>query len=629
MLVLDLDAATRELLVEAVGSRGHDVTAATSLEEAAALLARGGFDALIVKLRQAWAEPLQALLTQVAGGAFHQPIPQVLAVLLDDPPPDPVAWLACGVDDCAIALERGGEFELRLAALEKRLIARRRRLEEELDAAHLSRNYESLFHQAPAAVLVVSAGDGLVLEASDAAARQLGVAVEELRDKFLSLLVPGLAEHEALFGPWSESREPMTLTNILHERPDGGLARFAVETGRCFWSGQPAWWLRFEEVSAARRAGEADRREARRDAVRIMAAGAAQSLNDALTTVRGNLDLLGKQNTSRADAQELLDNAGAACEQAEATLRTLAGLARVHPSGGRRQRLDLPAWLPRVVAFAALDSQLQPAYDLPATLWPVEADEVLLKEAVLALVENAGLAQAPGGVLRLAARNLPATPERPAAVEIAFHNPGESITPDNVPRVFDPFFSTWPGRQGLGLARVQAVVLAHGGSVEIDSAPAPGTTIRVMWPAAAVAAVATPRPGPAAATPAKAPGRVLVMDDDAGIRIIVEKMLTLQGFDVYTVRDGREAIAAYRRALDLGSPFDVVLLDLEVRGGMGGRECIARMRGEFKNVKALLSTGALDDVVLENHREHGFSGVITKPFNIERLVGAVARLAEA
>jgi CheY-like chemotaxis protein len=101
----------------------------------------------------------------------------------------------------------------------------------------------------------------------------------------------------------------------------------------------------------------------------------------------------------------------------------------------------------------------------------------------------------------------------------------------------------------------------------------------------------------------------------------------MQGFDVYSVRDGLEAIVAYRRAVEMGSPFDVVLLDLEVRGGMGGLECIARLRGEFPKVKALLSTGYLDDVVLENHREHGFSGVVTKPFNVERLVSSLSRLS--
>ena len=175
-----------------------------------------------------------------------------------------------------------------------------------------------------------------------------------------------------------------------------------------------------------------------------------------------------------------------------------------------------------------------------------------------------------------------------------------------------------------------AIITAHEGRLEVDSTPGTGTTFRALLPAAESRATPTSPASVAPATPSpRSRGRILVMDDDAGIRVIVEKILSLQGFEVYTVRDGTETIAAFRRARDLGSPFDVVLLDLEVRGGMGGRECIARLRGEFPDVKALLSTGFSDDLILENHREHGFSGVLTKPFNMERLVSTVSRLAEA
>lgn len=621
-----MDAATRSLLAEAVANRGHQVTAVATMDEAAQWLQRGGFDCFVFKLRQEWAAPLERFMRHVLIGPVRQRV-HVLAVALDDPPERPQDWLAKGVDDCVLSLAKGRDLDLRLAVAEKRLQERRQRAEEQNDAAAVAKNYENLFLHAPSAVLVVAARDGLIIEASEAVGQLLGLPLRDVRDKFVSLLIPSLLGRDEVFMGWDESRGPLRLTDLSHRRPDGAVLRLEVEMGRCFWSDRPTLWLRFEDVTPASRARAAQLRAARLDAVRSVAAGASSTLNDALTAVRGNIDLLAKQNTPRANAQELLESAAAACERAEETVRTLAGLARASHVSPRRRRLDLRAVLSRSISLAALKGPVRPEFFFPDDLWPVEADEAPLKEAVHALLENAGQAMPAGGSLRIRAANLRDGSDSPPRVAIEFSDDGEGIPPSHIPRIFDPYFSTRPGRQGLGLAQVLSIITAHEGAVEVESSPGQGTVVRLILPALDAAADA-PAGDSQAAPAAPCRGRVLVMDDDAGIRVIVEKMLSLQGFEVYTVRDGAETINAYRRAIEMGSPFDVVLLDLEVRGGMGGRECIARLRGEFPGVKALLSTGFSDDAVLENHREHGFSGVITKPFNVERLVNSVSRLAE-
>lgn len=625
-LVVDGDAATRELLVEAVGNRGHHVIAAVSLEEAVALLAHNPPDCLVLKLRQEWAAPLEIFL-RTLGGASRHPGPQVLAVVLDDPPPHPAEWLERGVDDIVMGLSRGHELDLRLAVVEKRIAGKRRSEEGRLNTLAQARNFENLFRLAPACVLVVAARDGLVLEASATAGRLLGLPPHEVRDRFVSLLLPGLLGRDDVFQQWDETAGPLRLRDLNHRRQDGTLCELEMEVGRCFWSDRPALWLRLEEVGPARRAEATRLREGRLDATRAVAAGAASTLNDALTAVRGNLDLLAKQNTPRAEAQGLLDNAAAACKRAEETIRTLAGLARSSHVSARRRRADLRSLLSRWISMAALSGQARLEFDLAPELPAVEADEGALREALLALVANAEESMPHGGPLRVAATVRPGTLESPPFVVVEITDAGDGISPEILGRIFDPYFSTRPGHQGLGLTQVSAIITAHEGLLEVESTPGAGTTFRVLLPAADSASLA-PASVPPTPTPSSR-GRVLVMDDDVGIRVIVEKMLTLQGFEVYTVRDGLETIAAYRRARELGTAFDVVLLDLEVRGGMGGRECIARLRGEFPEVKALLSTGFSDDLILENHREHGFSGVLTKPFNMERLVSTVSRLAEA
>ena len=625
-LVVDGDVATRDLLVEAAGNRGHQVMAARTLDEAVAHLSQQSIDCLLVKLRLAWTEPLEIFLRGLATGTVS-PRPQVVAVVLDDPPPRPAEWLTRGVDDIVMGLSRGHDLDLRLAVVEKRLAQRRRNEEGRLNAQALGRNFENLFRVAPAAVLVVAARDGLVLEASEAAGQLLGLPSHEIRDRFVSLLLPGLLGRDDVFQQWDETAGPLRLRDLSHRRPDGSPCDFEVEVGRCFWSDRPSLWLRIEEVGAARHAEAARLRHARLEATRTVAAGAASTFNDALTAVRGNLDLLGKQNTPRGETQDLLENAMTACERAELTIRTLAGLARTGSVHARRRRADLRTLLNRWISMAVLRGQARLEFDIPHDLPPVELDEASLREALLSLVENAEEAMPQGGLLKVSASLLSSSPPI-IAVEIT--DSGEGMSPDIIGRIFDPYFSTRPGHQGLGLTQALAIITAHEGRLEVDSTPGTGTTFRALLPAAESRATPTSPASVAPATPSpRSRGRILVMDDDAGIRVIVEKILSLQGFEVYTVRDGTETIAAFRRARDLGSPFDVVLLDLEVRGGMGGRECIARLRGEFPDVKALLSTGFSDDLILENHREHGFSGVLTKPFNMERLVSTVSRLAEA
>ena len=117
--------------------------------------------------------------------------------------------------------------------------------------------------------------------------------------------------------------------------------------------------------------------------------------------------------------------------------------------------------------------------------------------------------------------------------------------------------------------------------------------------------------------------KVLFMDDEPDIRTVVDKILTAHDVDITCTGSGEEAIDAYYQAIEENAPYDILLLDLEVAGGMGGKDTIAILRQDFPNIKAVVTTGYLDDVVLTNHREHGFSGVLTKPFQMEDLIKVI------
>ncbi|HOD69716.1 MAG: Chemotaxis protein CheY [Deltaproteobacteria bacterium ADurb.BinA179] len=121
-------------------------------------------------------------------------------------------------------------------------------------------------------------------------------------------------------------------------------------------------------------------------------------------------------------------------------------------------------------------------------------------------------------------------------------------------------------------------------------------------------------------------GRILVMDDEEIIRDVLSSMLDFLGYEVQVASDGAQALSMYREAMDAGKPFDAVIMDLTVPGGMGGKEAIHDLLEMDPNAKAIVSSGYSTDPVVTNYQDYGFKGVISKPFKIEELKEAVQAL---
>ena len=114
-------------------------------------------------------------------------------------------------------------------------------------------------------------------------------------------------------------------------------------------------------------------------------------------------------------------------------------------------------------------------------------------------------------------------------------------------------------------------------------------------------------------------GKILVMDDDEGIAKVTEMMLKRLEIDVTVCSDGTGAIELYRKAMDSGEPFDVVIMDLTVPAGVGGKEAVEKLLEIDPNAKAIVSSGYSNDPVMSNYQEHGFSGYISKPYKLGEL----------
>jgi two-component system, cell cycle sensor histidine kinase and response regulator CckA len=244
-------------------------------------------------------------------------------------------------------------------------------------------------------------------------------------------------------------------------------------------------------------------------------------------------------------------------------------------------------------------------------------------------VLNADQAMPLGGVIRVALRNVAAAAIVPPAdlrgnlVEISIRDQGTGIPAEHLARIFDPYFTTKEKGSGLGLATSYSIVKNHGGLIRAESEDGKGATFRVYLPASDARAEETK----SEAIPAAAHrGRVLVMDDEEMIRTVAGGMLAALGHEVGTAETGEAALEAYRAARATGRPFDVVVLDLTVRGGMGGIETLRRLVEIDPDVKAVVSSGYSDDAVLADFRGQGFQACLKKPYNLKELQSALSTL---
>ena len=644
-LIIEPDLEMGAVLTSLVSSRGHEAGCVQQCSEAAHFLKQAPVDLLLIRLNHATATPvaefLHALLQQTGVSQ-----PTCLALTDDDEPTARIeAWLKRGFAD-VITVTRNQSHSLlrnRIAIAEHALMQTRTLQRTAASEIAAAQRYHHLFLNSPAATLIITARDGFIIEANPAAETILGIPRTDLVSRFLSLVLPDLFDHEDYDPQILKVHDAVRMAEVSHRRPDGSHRWLDVYLARIEWPTQAALVLRLQDISLLKERAARRQQDSRQDAATRVLQGVAIELSDALTTIRGNLELLSRIPPARAEARELLASAQLGCDTAESLARRSTQIARRQQGHDlHKHPQHLKPLLEKCIAFALLSGKCTPVLHVSDDLWPIEADETALSEALRALVENATHAMPQGGTLFVDACNLrePNTqPTQQAGIQIRLRDQGPGIPTEDLHHVFDPFYST-TGRRGMGLTLAAATIRAHGGRLTLTSVPGEGTTATVWLPVnikhllnhpplptdPTAPALKSPRSHPPDSTPPRP--RILFMDDEIQIRVLVQKILTAHGFDVYCTNDGQEAIDAYRKAHAIGTPFHVLLMDLDVRGGMGGMEAIARLNTEFPTLKALLTTGYIDDALLDAHREHGFLGVIPKPFQIERLVSAVRKLSD-
>jgi PAS domain S-box-containing protein len=361
------------------------------------------------------------------------------------------------------------------------------------------------------------------------------------------------------------------------------------------------------------------------DSLGQLASGIAHDFNNLLTTILGGVSLA-KDNRDYSG----LENSERACLAAKGLSKQLLAFAK--GGAATRQVLQPGKLLADAVRLSAAGSAVKVELTVPEDLGTVCVDRAQILQVFQNLIINSIQAMPAGqgnvwvtaGNVTLTAGQIPPlTAGQYVAVEV--RDNGSGIKPEHLQRIFDPFFTTKKTGTGLGLATVLSIVKRHGGQMGVDSQPGEGTTFTIFLPRAEQEAEVEARRAPAL-THATRTNRVLFMDDDPQISTLTAGMLDGLGYKYDLAKNGEEAIQLYKRYLNIGRPYDVVIMDLTVIGGMGGEQCFKHLQELDPNVRAIVASGYDDDDMARQFLAMGFLGYLPKPYRIGELGRAVKQV---
>ncbi len=385
------------------------------------------------------------------------------------------------------------------------------------------------------------------------------------------------------------------------------------------------------DVTERRRAEEERQKAEKLESLGLVAGGIAHDFNNILTTILGNVSLvLGTSEVPAAITERL-----AAARKAAQRAQELAGQLLTFAKGGApvKQSINLSQFLIDTVHCAVAGSHTTCDAKIAEDLWPVDADPGQLAQVIANITVNADQAMPSGGPLHVTAENLDLLVDSASLglaagrwVHFALEDHGVGIPEEYLAKIFDPYFTTKPTGTGLGLAAAYSIVKNHGGVILVESTPTVGSTFNVYLPASEKPIVTT---AATASEPAAVPmgsGRVLILDDEEAICMLVTCALEPLGYEVTETQDGLVALEKYEEAMKSGRKYDLVISDLTMPGRMSGQEAIRRLRELDPEVRAIVSSGYANDPVMSRYQEFGFCGMIAKPYEIDALGRKVAEI---
>lgn len=356
----------------------------------------------------------------------------------------------------------------------------------------------------------------------------------------------------------------------------------------------------------------------------ILAGGIAHDFNNILTVISGNISLAKTLINRDDEVTELLTE----IEKASLQARDLTQQLLTFSKGGApiKETASISGLLLEISRFVLRGSNVQCQTSIPQDLWPVIIDKGQISQVLNNLIINADQAMPEGGYIKLSAANIEITDHNHPELEpgkyvnISIRDEGIGIPPKHLDKIFDPYFTTKQKGHGLGLATVYSIIKKHKGYIKTASELGTGTVFDIYLPASKQNLVED-HSDPISI--ANGQGHILIMDDDLAVSNTLARILRLLGYKSTSSADGHQAITLYKQAWEDGKPFDLVIMDLTIPGGMGGKETIKQLKDLDPGLKAIVASGYSTDPIMANYLDYGFLGVLPKPFLVENVIRAI------
>ncbi|MCA9422586.1 MAG: response regulator, partial [Nitrospira sp.] len=352
--------------------------------------------------------------------------------------------------------------------------------------------------------------------------------------------------------------------------------------------------------------------------------------NNLLTGILGNISLSKVSLNPQTEPYGYLTEAEKASLRAKSLTQQLLTFAQ----GGApvKNPLSLAPMITESATFALRGTKSRCEFDLPANLWGVEADREQLSHVIHNLVLNAHQAMPKGGTITIRGKNVSLSAHdvdhkvplpNGRYVKITVEDQGIGIPSDYLTQIFDPYFTTKQSGSGLGLSTAYSVTKNHGGTMTVSSNLGQGTSLSLFLPATTSQVSPDVQTVPDSVT---GEGKILVMDDDDSVRLLLEEMLGHLGYQVESVPDGGDAISRYQQAKAEHQEYSAVILDLTVPGGLGGKDTLEKLRQIDPEVRAIVASGYSNDPLLSRYTAFGFLGMVAKPFQLSELSEVLHRI---
>jgi len=374
-----------------------------------------------------------------------------------------------------------------------------------------------------------------------------------------------------------------------------------------------------EDITERKKMEEEIVKSQKLESLGVLAGGIAHDFNNILSIILGNLSLAQThiERKRHGKINDILSQACNATNRASDLVDQLMTFAK--GSRLRKRTMSISDMLKESIVFAIRGSNVKCQYVIPKDLKYVDVDESQINQVINNLIINAKEAMPDGGMIRVSAENVSLDDNNSLNlkggdhIKLVLEDTGVGIPHEIIDKIFDPFFTTKNRGSGLGLATSHSIIAKHGGKLTVNSEVGKGATFEIFIPCSSKDLLEN---GANSMVNSELSGNILVMDDEAEMRRVLEGMLVALGFTVETAENGEQAISKYKDALESGSPYNMVVLDLIIPGEAGGVTTLNELEKLDPGVKGIITSGYEKNLTLDDYESRAFKAYLKKPFSI-------------